>query len=168
MNGDAGVDPVQSGFEFRKKFARSDTIFRFPSEILNGKPLCKVTEQRDLSDPDNCNHVGDSVLCDRTNLCRDVVSQKTFWLRRHSLHRMSHRQVDQLPAGSTSRRTSLDDVLSSAEKISCVLQDLTSYLMVTLNISEVQPFVPAEMRTFQTRVSRQWESTWDGLVAGGQ
>lgn len=72
MNGDAGVDPVQSGFEFRKKFARSDTIFRFPSEILNGKPLCKVTEQRDLSDPDNCNHVGDSVLCDRTNLCRDV------------------------------------------------------------------------------------------------
>ena len=61
-----------------------------------------------------------------------------------------------MPAGSTSSRTSLNDVLSAEEEIFRVrgeierlqrrlrvLQDLTSYLTVTLNISEVQPFVPA-------------------------
>lgn len=49
-----------------------------------------------------------------------------------------------------------------------VLQDLTALSTVTLNVSEIQGYVPAESPTFGTRIGRAWSQSLDGLVTAGQ
>jgi hypothetical protein len=49
-----------------------------------------------------------------------------------------------------------------------VLQDLTALSTVTLNVSELQGYVPVESPTFGTRISRAWTQSLDGLLMAAQ
>jgi hypothetical protein len=49
-----------------------------------------------------------------------------------------------------------------------VLQDLTALSTVTLNVSELQGYVPVESPTFGTRISRAWAQSLDGLLTAAQ
>jgi hypothetical protein len=49
-----------------------------------------------------------------------------------------------------------------------VLQDLTALSTVTLNVSELQGYVPVESPTFGTRISRAWTQSLDGLLTAAQ
>jgi hypothetical protein len=75
----------------------------------------------------------------------------------------------------------LDDILAVEKEISRVrgeieqmqgrlrvLSDLTAYSTITLQISEVRKYVPAESPSFRTMMARQWQSTVDDLIAAGQ
>lgn len=49
-----------------------------------------------------------------------------------------------------------------------VLQDLTALSTVTLNVSELQGYVPVESPSFGTRISRAWTQSLDGLLTAAQ
>jgi hypothetical protein len=49
-----------------------------------------------------------------------------------------------------------------------VLQDLTALSTVTLNIREIQGYVPVESPTFATRLGRAWTQSLEGLLTAGQ
>lgn len=75
----------------------------------------------------------------------------------------------------------LDDVLTFEKEISRVrgeieqmqgrlrvLADLTAFSTVTLQITEVQTYIPPKAPSFATLVARQWQSTVEELTAAGQ
>lgn len=75
----------------------------------------------------------------------------------------------------------LEDVLAIEKEISRVrgeveqlqgrmrvLQDLTAFSTITLEVREVQTFVPSEAPTFGTRVEREWRATLNQLTSTGQ
>lgn len=49
-----------------------------------------------------------------------------------------------------------------------LLKDLTALSTVTLNVTEIQGYVPAESPTFATRVGRAWTESLTGLLEAGQ